>query len=49
MMIPCDNLMNSLIEKIGEVDLQIVELALKEKIKEEMVEQTNKKTSYSDA
>ena len=28
--------MNSLIEKIGEVDLQIVELALKEKIKEEM-------------
>ena len=35
-MIPCDTIMNSLIEKIGEVDLQIVELALKEKIKEEM-------------
>ena len=35
-MIPCDAIMNSLIEKIGEVDLQIVELALKEKIKEEM-------------
>ena len=35
-MIPCDAIMNSLIEKIGEVDLQIVELALKEKIKEEI-------------
>ena len=35
-MIPCDAIMKSLIEKIGEVDLQIVELALKEKIKEEM-------------
>ena len=35
-MIPCDAIMNSLIEKIGEVGLQIVELALKGKIKEEM-------------
>ena len=35
-MIPCDTIMNSLIEKLGDIDLQIVELALKEKIKEEM-------------
>lgn len=35
-MIPCDTIMNSLIEKLGEIDLQIVELALKDKMKEEM-------------
>ena len=30
-MIPCDAIMNKKKKKIGEVDLQIVELALKEK------------------
>lgn len=44
-MIPCDTIMNSLIEKIGEVDLQIVELALKEKIKEEIEKPKSKKIS----
>ena len=44
-MIPCDAIMNSLIEKIGEVDLQIVELALKEKIKEEIEKSKSKKIS----
>ena len=41
-MIPCDALMNSLIEKIGEIDLQIVELALKDKMKEEMTSKSKK-------
>lgn len=35
-MIPCDAIMNFLIEKIGDIDLQIVELALKNKVKDEM-------------
>ena len=41
-MIPCDTIMNSLIEKLGEIDLQIVELALKDKMKEEMNTKTKK-------
>ncbi len=41
-MIPCDTIMNSLIEKLGEIDLQIVELALKDKMKEEMTSKSNK-------
>ena len=41
-MIPCDTIMNSLIEKIGDIDLQIVELALKDKMKEEMTSKSNK-------
>lgn len=44
-MIPCDAIMNSLIEKIKEVDLQIVELALKEKIKEEMTSKSQENIS----
>ena len=41
-MIPCDTIMNSLIEKLGEIDLQIVELALKDKMKEEMTSKPKK-------
>ena len=41
-MIPCDTIMNSLIEKLGEIDLQIVELALKDKMKEEMTSKSKK-------
>lgn len=41
-MIPCDALINSLIEKIGKIDLQLVELALKEKIKEELISKSKK-------
>lgn len=41
-MIPCDTIMNSLIEKLGDIDLQIVELALKDKMKEEMTSKSNK-------
>ena len=41
-MIPCDAIMNSLIDKIGEIDLQIVEHALKDKLKEEITEDKQK-------
>ena len=41
-MIPCDTIMNSLIEKLGDIDLQIVELALKDKMKEEMTSKSKK-------
>lgn len=41
-MIPCDTIMNSLIEKLGEIDLQIVEIALKDKMKEEMTSKSKK-------
>ena len=41
-MIPCDTIMNSLIEKLGDIDLQIVELALKYKMKEEMTSKSKK-------
>ena len=41
-MIPCNAIMNSLIEKLGDIDLQIVELALKDKMKEEMTSKSKK-------
>lgn len=41
-MIPCDTIMNSLIEKLGDIDLQIVELALKDKMKEELTSKSKK-------
>ena len=41
-MIPCDTIMNSLIEKLGEIDLQIVEIDLKDKMKEEMTSKSKK-------